>query len=221
MIPASFDNFLLAIASAGAALIGLLFVAISVRPQHFFGARAEREHAGVATSAFTTLINGFFIAAAALLPEANVGGVTVALATIGLFTTARLGWQLVGYRVAHRVPGQHLGLRIVRSLALVLGSLGLYGYELVLAIQILRSPRDIGLIYSLCILLLIVYGVGLSRAWQLLGAPRSGLLGWLNPLADLDEMEQLEAEPPAPPETRAGSLTNATTNATTNAAKRL
>src|SRR6476646_9964243 len=99
MIPASFDNFLLAVASAGAALIGLLFVAISVRPERLFGARAVREHAAVATSTFTALINGFFISAAALLPAENVGGVALAFALVGLLTTTRLGWQLVTYRL--------------------------------------------------------------------------------------------------------------------------
>jgi hypothetical protein len=213
MVPASFDNFLLAVASAGAALIGLLFVAISVRPERLFGVRAMREHAAVATSTFTALFNGFFVSAAALLPDENVGGVTVAFALIGLLTTTRLGWHLVGYRLAHRAPGERVGLRLARSLALVVGSLGLYGYELVLGIQILRQPHDVGLIYLLCILLLIIYGVGLTRAWELLGAPRYGLLGWLNPLADLQELERAEAD-------QMDGLTDARANSTTNSSRR-
>jgi hypothetical protein len=32
-----------------------------------------------------------------------------------------------------------------------------------------------------------VYGIGLLRAWQLLGARRYGLLGWLSPVRESNE----------------------------------
>jgi hypothetical protein len=43
----------MAMASAGAALLGLLFVAVSVTPQRTFGRAAYAEREGVASSAFT------------------------------------------------------------------------------------------------------------------------------------------------------------------------
>ena len=36
-------------------------------------------------------------------------------------------------------------------------------------------------------MLLAVYGVGLIRAWELLGVNRFALLAWLNPLYDVNE----------------------------------
>jgi hypothetical protein len=33
---------------------------------------------------------------------------------------------------------------------------------------------------------LTVYGIGLVRAWQLLGARRYGLMRWLNPLTEMN-----------------------------------
>ena len=38
-------------------------------------------------------------------------------------------------------------------------------------------------------LLLVVYGIGVARAWELLGATPVGLLRWLNPLEGLDDQE--------------------------------
>ena len=36
-------------------------------------------------------------------------------------------------------------------------------------------------------LLIGLFGLGLTRAWQLLGAQRYGFGGWLNPLRDIRE----------------------------------
>jgi len=33
------------------------------------------------------------------------------------------------------------------------------------------------------------FGLGLIRTWELLGVRRYGLLGWLNPLRDIDDTE--------------------------------
>jgi hypothetical protein len=34
---------------------------------------------------------------------------------------------------------------------------------------------------------LVVYGIGLLRAWELLGAKRGVVLGWFNPLEELED----------------------------------
>ena len=60
MVPASFANFFLATAGAGGALIGLLFVAISISPERIFSEGAPRERQAVASGAFTALVNAFF-----------------------------------------------------------------------------------------------------------------------------------------------------------------
>jgi peptidoglycan biosynthesis protein MviN/MurJ (putative lipid II flippase) len=197
MVPASFDNFFLAVAGAGGALIGLLFVAISVNPERVFSSRGVYERQGVAASAFTALINGFFVATIALLPHINAGGTALALSIVGILNSLLLSWRLLRYHARQLSERGHTGsilARMARSQVMVLGSLAVYGFELALALQLLQRPSDLQSLYALCVVLMVVYGTALLRAWELLGAPRNGLLAWLNPVADLDEDEASAAK---------------------------
>ncbi len=190
MVPASFDNFFLAVAGAGGALIGLLFVAISINHERTFGAHGAHERQGVAASAFTALVNGFFVATIALLPSTNVGGVALALALVGILNSLSLGWRLLRFharQLGARGRAGRILERMARSQVMVLGSLAVYAFELAQAVQLLQRPTDLGTLDTLCVVLMVVYGTALLRAWELLGAPRTGLLAWLNPVADLDE----------------------------------
>lgn len=192
MLPTTFNNFFLALSSGGAALIGLLFVATSVSPERVFARTASPELTAVATSAFTALVNAFFISTSGLLPHANIGYTALVLALIGCINSASLGVRLAQNRWQHRhyFERHRLWLRIARDLLLAIGSLFTYLFELFYAIQLVRNPQDVGAAYLLSTMLLIVNGIGLLRAWELLGARRGGLIGWLNPLEHLD--------PPAP-----------------------
>src|SRR5205807_9091025 len=66
VVPPAFANFFIASASAGAALVGLLFVAVSLTPERMVTRRAPQERQAVAGSAFTALITAFFISLAEL-----------------------------------------------------------------------------------------------------------------------------------------------------------
>ena len=55
-------------------------------------------------------------------------------------------------------------------------SAAIYGYELVLGIQIWRDPSSKGALINLLLVLMGAYAVGLGRAWELLGAPRTGVI---------------------------------------------
>jgi hypothetical protein len=205
MVPAGFTNFFLAMAGADAALLGLLFVAVSISPERTFGRGAAPERQGVAGNAFTALIVAFFISTSALLPGNNVGDTSVFTAGVGLFTSARLGIQLVRYhiqshsRTQPHLRTQPLWLRLVRALVTVIGSLVLYGYLFAASVQLLRQPKDIHAVAAVATLVMVCCGLGLFRAWELLGGPRQGMMGWLNPLHDSDEPTILAAEAPPTP----------------------
>ena len=187
VVPNEFANFFLAMAGAGAALIGLLFVAVSIRPERTFSADAPRERQAVATSAFSALVNAFFISSAALLPKANLGVTAIIMATLGLQNAASTGLRLLTHQVHHYRHDRLLVLRLARAAFLAVVSLILHGFEFAYARLLIVNERDVGAVFELATLILFVYGVGLTRAWQLLGAPRGGLLSWLNPLNDLEE----------------------------------
>ena len=178
MVPEAFNNFFLASTGAAAALVGLLFVAISVAPEHIVQANAPIERQAMAASTFTALLNAFFISLGALIPV-NIGTLTLLMSALGLINSSFLAWNLLKER--------ERWLNVVRRVFLILVSFIIYGFEFYYAILILKEPNNVGNIYMLAGLLLGVYGIGLIRAWQLLGARRYGLWGWLSPLQELNE----------------------------------
>lgn len=189
MVPAEFGNYFMAMAGAGAALIGLLFVAISINPERTFGRRAKVERQATADNAFSALANAFFISAAGLIPGRQILGPTAAvLASVSLANSALLALRALPtmYRHARRT---HHWRGLVAMAVMILISIGVYGDELVNAITLIRDPSAVGAVFVLATLILVVYGIALIRAWELLGAPRMGISGWLNPLADLEADE--------------------------------
>ena len=73
MVPSSYNAFFTAIATGAAALIGLLFVAVSVRDETIFGPKAVAGGSALAITAFTGLVNSLLVSLLALIPQDNVG----------------------------------------------------------------------------------------------------------------------------------------------------
>ncbi len=181
VVPPEFANFFIASASAGAALVGLLFVAVSIAPEQMVTRRAPVERQAVAGSAFTALINAFFISLVALIPHLNIGTLIVPFICLCLVTTLIQAWQLLRLRKGWQ--------SFLRRAFLVVLRLVLYGLELLNALHLSFDPSQVGDLYGLIFLLVGVFALGLIRAWELLGVQRYGLFGWLNPLRDVNETE--------------------------------
>jgi hypothetical protein len=193
MIPTTFDNFFLATAGAGAGLIGLLFVAISVNPERVLGAEGQPEHQAMAESTFTALVNGFFLSCAALIPVGGIGYAGMVFATLGLVGTGRLAFRLTRAHYSATASRKAWWMRLLRISFMNVVSLALYGYEFFNSSQLIRPPVSTDNLVALCDILLAIYGVALIRAWALLGARRGGLTGWLNPLIDLPPPQPAKA----------------------------
>lgn len=202
MVTSAFIAYFAATAGAGAALIGLLFVSVSISPERIFSRNAAPELTAVAGSAFTALVNAFFISSVALLPNINIGFVAIVLGAFGVANSLTVGVQLMRASAPRRKT-ESVGRRVVsllRSLVTVLLSAVLYGYEMLLGRLAIVTPHDAGLVENIAVLVLAVYGFGLTRAWELLGARGRGFFSWLSPLRDLDEREA-QAAPSAAPTT--------------------
>jgi uncharacterized membrane protein len=141
MLPSTFSSFFLATSSSTAALIGLLFVATSISSQRVFSSKASPELTAVATSAFTALVDAFFVSTAALLPKSNVGYTALLLALVGSVNTISLGVRLAQNRWQNRgsFEKRRLWLRITRDLILVVGTLLVYLFQLKTGIQLIGS----------------------------------------------------------------------------------
>jgi hypothetical protein len=181
MIPPEFTNFFIASAGAGAALVGLLFVAVSLAPEQIVTRRAPVERQAVAGSAFTALINAFFLSIVALVPHFYYGSLVVPFSVLCLATSLMQAWHLLRRRKSW--PS------LLRRTFLVLLGVGLYSLELVNGVQLLNNPSQPAIVFELVWCVIGAFGIGLTRAWELLGAERYGIMGWLSPLRDLDDAE--------------------------------
>jgi hypothetical protein len=189
MAPADFTEFFLASAGTGGAFVGLLFVAISIAPQRTFeddsGMSAPRQH--LAEGTFLTLINGFVVSSTALVPTVNVGWFALALGLWGAVAAARLGAVIARFHQhdsAHRAPWRHL-LRVAGVTYL---AVGVYLFEALLGLRLLLEPADEAAYGRLAVTIIGLYALGIARAWTLLGNPRHGWSGLLNPLQDVLEV---------------------------------
>lgn len=178
MIPPELLTFFITTAAAGGALIGLLFVSISVAPHRTVQPSAPIEARVMSSNAFIALINGFFISLGAVQPYWNIGGFALVMSLVGLSNSLNQGWLIL-----RPWPSWQ---NVLRRVWLIGMSLFLYTYELVIAIDISISPTHTS-IFTLGILIMSIYGIALMRAWELLGVQRTGLLAWLNPLYEMSK----------------------------------
>ena len=186
MVPIEFEDFFVASTGAGAALVGLLFVAIAVAPERFVMGGAPAERRAVASSSFTALLNAFFISFNALVPHTNIAWFTLVMAVIGFTNSIFLAFTML-----LKPPNWQTGIR--RAILVLIG-LVLYGVEFYFAVLLTRSPSDAEPVAALTTLVMSAYGLGIVRAWELLGASRFGFLRWLNPLYDLNEHSPAQTE---------------------------
>ncbi|SRR6266516_1410767 len=184
MVPSAFETFFATIAGAGAALVGLLFVAISIAPEQTVRPEAPLERQAMATSCFLALCNPFFIALIALIPSVSVdvvGVTTLTLSIVGLINTVILGRLLLrqpsGWRSA------------VRRTAFILVSLALYGGECYIGTLLLNSLAASAPLSWLAAALVGSIILGLSRAWDLLGAHRYSFQDLFKPIHDVEKEE--------------------------------
>jgi hypothetical protein len=189
MVPSDYINFFTTAATTGGALIGLLFVAISLAPERTVLVSAPLEARIVSGGTFTAMLNAFFISLGALLPHTNIGWFAIVWSIIGIvnsLTQARAflspwpSWQ-----------------NVLRRTWLTVLSLCLYIIELVCSVQLLFSPTNETPVFYLGLSVLIIYAIALLRAWELLGVQRTGLMAWLNPLYDINKGDSQASKQPS------------------------
>jgi len=166
VVPVSFHDFFSGCATIAGALIGLLFVAISVSPEKLTGATARTDHQVRAGAAFSALVNTMVIALVALLPGASVGEAGLILAAAGLATT--VGLVIVLYREHGKVKRGDATMFLIMFV--------LYGLQLANAIKLEAAPHDVGRISDQGVLAIAFFLFGIARAWQLVGAREFSLV---------------------------------------------
>lgn len=169
MVSHEYHDFLIGSSQASAALIGLLFVAVSLAPDRVFGSNASAMRRAQALNAFTAFANAFFTSLAGLIPQVNMGVVAMVSSLISLGQTAALLFLWREWK--QEAP-------LSRGIFLFLVSTAVYGAEFFAGVRYLGKVTDEGSLSILFACLLAMFFVGLSRAWELMGAgEHPGLIG--------------------------------------------
>jgi hypothetical protein len=145
-------RYFAAASAAAGALIGLLFVAISLRPESIFGDNADATARRLAESSFTGLVNVFFVSLVALVPTTDLGYPAVSLALISLWVTLSRHVRRVG----------------LSQLTVLLSTLVIYLGELGVGIAAILAPNDRTFVNVLVYLVIAALSLALTRAWSLM-----------------------------------------------------
>ena len=94
MVPEGLREFFTASTGASATLLGLLFIAIAVEPKSIVGEQSPVESRSKASSAYTALLNIFFISLLGTIRTSGLGFLSVILAAVGLANTLGIGVKL-------------------------------------------------------------------------------------------------------------------------------
>jgi hypothetical protein len=168
MVPANIHDFFLTTGSVAGALIGLLFVAISVSAerlsQETAGAQVHRIRASAALTAFT---NALTISLFSLIPGHKIGYTAVAVALAGIaFVTA----SLLSLVRLHRVQWSS-----VRDALFLAGLIVTFVIQLAEGLLVVVHTNDPGSVQAIAILVVVCFLIGVARSWELIGGPSIGI----------------------------------------------
>jgi hypothetical protein len=179
VLTGTYQNFLTAIAAAGGALTGLLFVALSVAPRSravSYPAVIREVRAAAALLAFTSALS---VSLFGLVPGTNAGYPALITGIIGLLFTA------AGFRSIVMSPDTTI-VHVRRQASLIILLLVAFGFDLGSGVGLLVAPQSTGGAESLCYVLVGLLLIGIARSWELVGDRDTGILASLSVLVGRD-----------------------------------
>lgn len=161
------------------ALIGLLFVAISVTPAAVTNKAEHLEQRIHASAAMSAFLNSLLLSLLTLIPDLELRPGVLTLAVVGIGSTATLIGVVIIEGVSpssRRLLANQRRVRVVMWL-LVLG--GAYGWQFVSGLRLSTDQPDPGQLASQAVIVVVLFALGVSRAWEMVGVRSQKIFGAL------------------------------------------
>lgn len=181
MIPEDYREFFVAAAGATGALIGLLFVAVSVFPEQARQSTTRLQFQTRSSAALLVFTNALVISMAALVPGVSLGWWAIVSGS---------GILLFAAATTRSIAGQSRQQRKEAGWTwMIVGLLVIAGWELWAGIRLAIAPDaapDLGAVRALSYVIIGDLLFGIARAWQLLGLRDTGWTTSLRTLTGRD-----------------------------------
>jgi hypothetical protein len=167
MTDATFHDFFAAASAVVGALIGLLFVAISVSQERLAKRGGAQSHRIRALGALTVFTNALTVSLFALIPGIHLGWpalITAVLGEVFVFASA-----LSLYRLRREQP------RGWRESFFLVGFAIVFAFQGVTGVGLIGNEESVGDVRGLAILVVVCSLGGIARSWELIGGPEIGL----------------------------------------------
>jgi hypothetical protein len=167
VVPESIREFFVASAGVAGALIGLLFVAISVSAERLTRAEQDAQVLRIrAVAALTAFTNALAVSLFALVPGHKIGPTSVAVALSGLaFILATLLMLIRLHQVRWGT---------VRDALFLVGLCVVFVVQFIEGVSVIVQPGNSGDVNTIAILVVVCFLIGIARSWELIGAPSIG-----------------------------------------------
>jgi len=164
MVPENLHDFFIASGGVSGALIGLLFVAISVSAQRLALEEAKSQpHRIRASAALTAFTNALTVSLFGLLPGEKIGWTSMTVSVVGIVFIAATVLYLIRLR--------QVNLKTARDLLFLAGLIVVFAIQLAEGTAVTANPADSGGVDTIAFEVVVCFLIGIARSWELIGGP--------------------------------------------------
>ncbi len=175
MVPPEYSVYFMTMATVGATLFGLIFLAVSISPERYSDGQPIVRQA-IAISAYVALLNPLIISMFALVPGQAIGVVVTSVGAFGFLNTLGV---FVAVFATYRS-----GRAIFRNSSFVIISIIFYSLQILDGIGLAQQPGNAGNFNLLVNMMIAITLLGIGRAWGLFGIQLFTFRRWISALKE-------------------------------------